>query len=84
MHILCQLAQLYLLVLLARVVLSWFPISPGSALSSVFNVLYRLTEPILGPLRRVLPPVGLGGMSFWCCPRSVAEGPVRGAPSTRG
>ena len=64
MHILCQLAQLYLLVLLARVVLSWFPISSGSAMSTVFNVLYRLTEPVLGPLRRILPPVGLGGMGL--------------------
>jgi YggT family protein len=63
-HILCQLAQLYLLILLARVVLSWFPISPGSGLSTVFNVLYRLTEPVLGPLRRVLPPVGIGGMGL--------------------
>ncbi|MDP8992308.1 MAG: YggT family protein [Actinomycetota bacterium] len=64
MQILCTAVQLYVYVLVARILLSWFPITPGSTLASVFSVLYKVTEPVLGPLRRLLPPVGIGGMGF--------------------
>lgn len=71
MALLCLAAQLYVLVLFARIILSWFPISPGSALTPVFSVLYAITEPVLGPLRRVLPPVGIGGMGLDLSPMIV-------------
>jgi YggT family protein len=51
-------------VLFPRALLSWFPASPGSTLASVNAVLYRLTEPVLGPVRRLLPPVRAGGMGI--------------------
>lgn len=51
-------------VLFPRAILSWFPASPGSILASVNHVLYRLSEPVLGPVRRVLPPVRAGGMGI--------------------
>ena len=62
--LLCQLGNLYLLAIFARIVLSWFPIGPESPLSSVFNVLYAITEPVLGPIRRLIPPMGMGGMGL--------------------
>jgi YggT family protein len=62
--IICTALQLYVIVLFARVIFSWFPISPGSALEGISDVLRMLTEPILGPLRRALPPVRLGGMGL--------------------
>ena len=62
--LLCTLLQLYVLLLFGRIILSWFPISPGSALASVFSALYAVTEPVLGPVRRMLPPVGIGGMGL--------------------
>lgn len=58
MLLICQLLQLYVIVLFARIILSYFPISPGSAMASIFSVLYTLTEPVLGPVRRVMPPLG--------------------------
>ena len=61
---LCQLLRLYVYVVFARVILSWFPISPGSALASIYRFLYTITEPVLGPVRRVIPPIGGGGMAF--------------------
>lgn len=73
-QLLCNLLQLYFFILLARIVLSWFPVAPGSALSSVFGVVYSLTEPVLGPLRRMIPPLMLGGMGVDLSPLVVFFG----------
>ena len=51
-------------ILFPRALLSWFPAAPGSTLASVNAVLYRLTEPVLGPVRRLLPPVRAGGFGL--------------------
>ncbi len=56
--ILCNLILIYTVVLFGRIVLSWFPITPGGAMESVSRVLSALTDPVLEPLRRVIPPVG--------------------------
>ena len=61
---LCALAYLYLVAIFGRIILSWFPIESGTAIASVFSFLFTITEPVLGPLRRVLPPVGVGGMGL--------------------
>lgn len=74
MHILCIVVQLYVYLLFARILLSWFPISPGSALATVFSVLYNVTEPVLGPVRRVLPPLSFGGMGIDLSPIIVSLG----------
>jgi YggT family protein len=55
----------------ARVLLSWFPIPPDGAMASIFSVLYAVTEPLLGPIRRALPPVAMGGMGFDLSPLIV-------------
>jgi len=39
-----------------RALLSWFPIDPRNAL---VTILYDVTEPILDPLRRVIPRLGM-------------------------
>lgn len=57
-NLLPQLIQLYIFAIFARIVLSWFPVSPGGAMATVFSFLYTITEPVLGPLRRVIPPLG--------------------------
>jgi YggT family protein len=51
-------------IMLPRALLSWFPARPGSTLASINSVLYRLTEPVLGPVRRLLPPLRAGGMGI--------------------
>jgi YggT family protein len=62
--------QLFLLALLARIVLSWFP-STGGALDGVQRVLFRVTEPVLAPIRSVLPPVRIGAMGLDLSPMIV-------------
>ena len=60
--ILCNLLGLYLVAMFARIILSWFPVRGDGPLATVNSALYTITEPVLGPLRRMLPPVG--GSSF--------------------
>ena len=62
--ILCNLLWAYLIIMFARIILSWFPIEPGSGLATVYGFLYSITEPVLGPIRRVIPPLGAGGMGI--------------------
>ena len=62
-QLLIQLLNLYLLCIFARIILSWFPISPGSPVATVAGFLYSITEPVLGPIRRVLPSVGMFDLS---------------------
>ncbi|RUA25029.1 MAG: YggT family protein [Actinobacteria bacterium] len=72
--LICSLLQLYILVLLIRVILSWFPISPYGTGATVVGVLYAITDPILVPLRRMLPPVRLGGMGLDLSPLAAFFG----------
>ena len=55
MSLVISLIDLYSLVVLAAVIISWLPVDRRNP----FVVLiYRLTEPALAPIRRVLPPMG--------------------------
>jgi YggT family protein len=72
--LLCRLLDAYLIVMFARIILSWFPINPGSGMASVYGFLYSITEPVLGPIRRVIPPLGMGGMGLDLSPLVVFFG----------
>jgi YggT family protein len=61
--ILCAVLQVYFLVLIGRIILSWFPVQPGTTMASIASILFELTEPVLGPLRRVIPPLGMFDLS---------------------
>lgn len=48
--------QLYQMILLARVLMSWIPnLDPNNPIA---RILYQATEPILAPIRSALPPLG--------------------------
>lgn len=47
----------YIFALILQAVLSW--VSPGGYGNPVAGLLYSLTEPLLRPLRRIVPPVGM-------------------------
>jgi YggT family protein len=57
--LLCSLISVYYIVLFARVILSWFPMQPGTALASIASIIYTVTEPVMGPVRRIIPTVGM-------------------------
>ncbi len=58
------LLTLYMIVLAGRAVLSWFPVRGGTFLASLNTLLFELTEPVLRPVRKVIPPVGMFDTSF--------------------
>jgi YggT family protein len=60
----CAFVTVYMVVMAARAVLSWFPVRPGTAMASISLVLYELTEPVLAPVRRIIPPAGMFDLSF--------------------
>jgi YggT family protein len=64
MNLICWLIGVYIVVVLVRIVLSWFPISYGSPMVPVARALAAVTDPILEPMRRAIPPVRLGAMAM--------------------
>jgi len=60
--LIAYLLNLYVFLIIVWVILGWLqamkviPYSKG--LHSVMTLLYRLTNPLLEPIRRVLPPMG--------------------------
>ncbi|MBL7259057.1 YggT family protein [Paractinoplanes lichenicola] len=57
------------LLLVARALLDWStvlagPAAPGGFRSRLMSGVYTVTEPILAPVRRVVPPLRLGGAAI--------------------
>jgi len=59
-----DLGEVYVLILFARALLSWFPYSPSSPLNPVRRMVFTVTEPVLAPFRRIVPPIGMIDLSF--------------------
>ena len=62
--IVCLIIQLYVLVIFVRLIMSWFPPTPGTTYAQIFEGFVRVTEPVLAPVRAMLPPVRTGAMSL--------------------
>ncbi|MGR3174282.1 MAG: YggT family protein [Candidatus Scalindua sp.] len=50
-----QLIGLYEIVLIVRIVLTWIPHNPQN---QAVTLLHKITEPVLVPVRRVIPSIG--------------------------
>jgi YggT family protein len=66
------------LAIIARSLLSWFPIDPRNPIA---EFLFTVTEPILAPLRRVMPRMGMFDLTpmaaillLWFIGRIVVSG----------
>ncbi len=57
--LLIQIIDIYSLIVLVAVVVSWMQLPPSNPIA---NFAYAMTEPLLDPLRRALPP--MGGLDF--------------------
>jgi YggT family protein len=66
--------QIYLLLLFGRILLSWFPPPQSGFMVSLQRFLFATTEPVLAPLRAILPPVRMGGMALDLSPTLLIIG----------
>jgi YggT family protein len=66
--LLSQLIGLYVIVLIARIILTWFPVPYDHPVASIRRIAVSLTDPVLIPIRRMLPPVQLGGVALDLAP----------------
>lgn len=58
--------QIVTFAIFFRVILSWFMVTPASTsgfLVTIYHVLFQITEPILAPLRRIIPNIGMFDIS---------------------
>ena len=51
------------LAILARVIVSWIPVGENSAFAPLVRMIYQTTEPILAPIRSILPNTGMFDLS---------------------
>lgn len=52
--------QILTWAIIARSLLSWFPVDQSSPL---VQMLYRVTEPIIDPIRKIMPQTGMIDLS---------------------
>lgn len=57
--ILSRILEIYTYILIARLLLSWFPNPPEWA-RPIYSMLYMLTEPVLRLVRPLVPPLRMG------------------------
>jgi YggT family protein len=67
--LLCLGFTVFWIILLIRVVMSWVELAgvrpPASGLlRSAYELLFDVTEPVLRPLRKIVPPAGMFDLSI--------------------
>lgn len=50
--------NLFIILLVVRAILSWVRIGPDSPFRPVVDIVHKVTEPVLAPIRGVLPAMG--------------------------
>ncbi len=50
-----KILQIYLYLIILRAILSWFEPNPTNPFT---RLLFTVTEPVLGPVRKLVPPIG--------------------------
>jgi uncharacterized protein YggT (Ycf19 family) len=66
MDVICILLTVYWVILIARVLASFFPVPPSGPIRSVMSLVYALTEPVLD-LSPIIVFVALGILRSVVC-----------------
>ena len=74
MDVICLVLRLFSYVVIVRLIMSWFQLRPGTPVASVYSAVFSITEPVLGPIRRVIPPVRMGVMAIDVSPIIILVG----------
>ena len=64
LHIIGSVLQIYVVVLIVRALLSWIPLRSDSPFLPVVRALDTVTEPVLRPVRRLVPAARIGGVGL--------------------
>ncbi len=64
MRLIHLLLSLYIWVFIVAALLSWFPSSSTGGVASLRRALMIVTEPVLRPLRQILPRPQFGGVGI--------------------
>jgi YggT family protein len=62
--IISSLLLIYELILIVRLLSSWFPPPVSGPLRIAYNLIYDVTEPVLRPVRGLVPPIRMGMMAM--------------------
>jgi YggT family protein len=73
MELICLALTILLILVFVRIILSWFP-PGGDLLATIQGFVFTATEWLMGPLRKVLPPVLLGAAALDLSPLVVTFG----------
>lgn len=71
MRIVCILIQIFSIVLIARILLEWLNLPYDHPVTRFRSALRVVTDPILKPLRRVIPPIRTGSIAIDLSPLVV-------------
>lgn len=63
-NIIIQLLRVAAILFIVRAFLSWIRIGGDSPLAGIASVIYQITEPVLAPVRRIIPPMGAFDLSI--------------------
>jgi YggT family protein len=63
-NILADIVVVYLVVMIAYALCSWLPREPGSVITRIYGLLGALCDPVLRPVRRLIPPIRTGGAAI--------------------
>jgi YggT family protein len=74
MGLICVLLQLYIFVIFIRLIMSWFPPTPGTTYQQIYDAFVTVTEPVLAPVRAIMPPMRMGAMALDLSPIVVLLG----------
>lgn len=71
MQIVCIVLRTFVIVLFARVVLEWIPVGEQHPVGRVRHLLRLVTQPVLAPVRALVPPVRMGAVAVDLSPLIV-------------
>lgn len=74
MGIICFALLAYMVMIIVRIVLTYFPLDPDGIMATIAGFLFVVTDPVLAPLRRVLPAIRIGSMALDISPIVVILG----------
>lgn len=62
-RLICGASLTYTLVLVGYIIATWFPVDETSSFAAVTNFITKATEPLLNPIKRVMPAATVGAVS---------------------